>query len=149
MNPNFSDNHGKSENCLRNKRHDKSRGRSKSRPKLVCYYCIKPGRKKFDCHYYMRDHKVEKLICVKLNTTKEIKALLLLLQKMTMMCSSSKKKIISIYQMMIVHGLLTWVLISMSLHMNNFSDLTKVVTLVMSRWEIKFRAKLLVSMTSP
>ena len=47
-----------------------------------------------------------------------------------------------------LHGLLTRVPLSMSRHINIFSYLTKVVILVMLRWEIKFRAKSLVLVTS-
>jgi len=45
----FVDNCGRSQNCWRNKGHYKSSGGSKSRPKLVCYYCGKSGHKKSNC----------------------------------------------------------------------------------------------------
>ena len=48
---NFVDNRSRNENYGRNKGRDKSRGRPKSRHKFICYYCGKPGYKKFDYRY--------------------------------------------------------------------------------------------------
>jgi len=50
---------------------------------------------------------------------------------------------------MIVPGLLTREPLSMLLHMGITSHLTKMVILVLSRWETNFQAKLLVLMTLP
>ena len=36
---------------------DQNRGRSKSRTRITCYYCGKPGYKKSECRNLKRDHK--------------------------------------------------------------------------------------------
>jgi len=58
---NFVDNHARSENRGRNRWCNTSRGRSKSHPKLVSYYCGKPSHRISDCRYYKRNHKVGKV----------------------------------------------------------------------------------------
>ena len=110
---NFVDNCRRSENRGANKGCDQSRGKSKSRMKLVCQHSGKQHHKKSDYRYYKETRRLQKLSQIRLNTR--------------------RKKIISIEHMIIVLGLLTRVLPFMSLHMNIFCHLPKVVILVRSR----------------
>jgi len=64
---NFVENSGRSENHRRNKGRDKSRGRSKSHPKLVCYYCDKPGHANLIVDITREMRRLEKLSQIKLN----------------------------------------------------------------------------------
>lgn len=53
---NVIDNRGRSKNREKGGR-EKSRGRSKTRTKLSCYYCGKPGHRKFECRFFKRDQQ--------------------------------------------------------------------------------------------
>jgi len=53
---NVVDNRGRSKNREKGGR-EKSRGRSKTRTKLICYYCGKPGHRKFECRFFKRDQQ--------------------------------------------------------------------------------------------
>lgn len=53
---NVVDNRGRSKNREKGGR-EKSRGRSKTRTKLSCYYCGKLGHRKFECRSFKRDQQ--------------------------------------------------------------------------------------------
>ena len=50
------DNRGRSKNREKGGR-EKSRGRSKTRTKLSCYYCGKLSHRKFECRFFKRDQQ--------------------------------------------------------------------------------------------
>ncbi|MCH96757.1 protein FEZ-like, partial [Trifolium medium] len=55
---NVFENRGRSKNREKDG-HDKSQGRSKSHTKLSCYYCGKPGHRKFEYKILKRDKKAK------------------------------------------------------------------------------------------
>jgi len=53
---NVANNRGRSKNREKGGR-EKSWGRSQTRTKLSCYYCGKPGHRKFECKFFKRDQQ--------------------------------------------------------------------------------------------
>ncbi|CAA7026607.1 unnamed protein product [Microthlaspi erraticum] len=147
---NVIDRRGRDETRGRNRTRDRdqSRGRSKSRPRVTCYYCGKVGHRKPECRFYKKDQQTGNIKPDRFNPTKkhDDKTTTIVSDEdndVYMMFILLENAIFSILPPMILHGSLTLVLPFMSLLMEASSQLTKVVTLVTYKWEIKEEARLL------
>uniref|UniRef100_A0A0D3CIC1 CCHC-type domain-containing protein n=1 Tax=Brassica oleracea var. oleracea TaxID=109376 RepID=A0A0D3CIC1_BRAOL len=115
----------------RSRGRDQSLGRSKSCPRVTCYYCGKPGHMKSECRFFKKDKQACNIKPDRFNLTKKQE------DKTTTIVEDQSEELYLSLENVILDGSLILVLLFTSPLMEASLQPTKVVALVMFKWEIK------------